>query len=77
MYDSKFADYWHQAEFCYFKAEAARGPASKHLWIQMAQDWIALAENLVPQTDQPIAYHPEDQSEPMEPLEQLEPFLVA
>lgn len=74
MYDSKFADYWHQAEFCYFKAEAARGPASKHLWIQMAQDWIALAENLVSQTDQPNNYRPEDQSEP---LEQLEPFLVA
>ena len=74
MYDSKFADYWHQAEFCYFKAEAARGPASKHLCMQMAQDWIALAENLVPQTDQPANYRPEDQSEP---LEQLEPFLVA
>jgi hypothetical protein len=77
MYDSKFADYWHQAEFCYFKAEAARGPASKHLWIQMAQDWIALAENLVSQTDQAMNYRPEDQSEPLEPLEQLEPFLVA
>ena len=72
MYDSKFAEYWHQAEFCYFKAEAARGSASKHLWIQMAQDWIALAENLVSQTDQPINHRPEDQ-----PEEQLEPFLVA
>lgn len=74
MYDSKFEDYWHQAQFCYFKAEAARGPASKHLWIQMAQDWIALADNLVSQTDQPINYRPGDQSEP---LEQMEPFLVA
>ena len=74
MYDSKFADYWHQAEFCYFKAEAAKGPASKHLWMQMAQDWIALAENLVPQTDQPSNSRPEDH---LEPLEELEPFLVA
>ena len=52
MYDSKFADYWNQAQFCYFKAEAAKGPASKHLWIGMAQDWIALAETMVP----PAAY---------------------
>jgi hypothetical protein len=74
MYNSKSAEYWHQAEFCYFKAEAARGPASKHLWMQMAQDWIALAEDMVSQTDQPIDYGLEDQSEP---LEQLKPFLVA
>jgi hypothetical protein len=74
MYDGKFADYWNQAQFCYFKAEAARGPISKHLWIQMAQDWIALADNLMPQPDQEISYRPADQ---LEPLEQLEPFLVA
>ena len=71
MNESKFADYWNQAQFCYFKAEAAKGPASKHLWIQMAQDWIALADSLVPQSEQQIDYRPEDQ------LEQLEPFLVA
>ena len=71
MRETKFAEYWSQAEFCYFKAEKARGPASKHLWIHMAQDWIALAENLVPQSDQQNDYRPREQ------LEQLEPFLVA
>ena len=51
MNERTFADCWAQAQFCYFKAEAAKGPASKHLWIQLAQDWIALGENLVPQSD--------------------------
>jgi hypothetical protein len=68
MYDSKFVDYWNQAQFCYIKAEAAKGPASKHLWIQMAQDWIALAETLVPQ--------PDHQNDPG-PTKQLEPFIAA
>ena len=72
MYDGKFEDYWNQVQFCYFKAEAAKGPASKHLWIHLAQDWIALADTLVPtQSEQPIESRPTDQ------LEQLEPFLVA
>ena len=74
MHDSKFADYWNQAQFCYFKAEAARGPISKHLWIQMAQDWIALAETLMPEPDQEISHRSADQ---LEPLEQKEPFLAA
>jgi hypothetical protein len=74
MYDSKFAEYWAQAQMCYFKAEAAKGPASKHLWIEMAQDWIALAQTLVSQPHQRIQYSATDQAEP---LEQLEPFLVA
>ena len=68
MTEGKFAEYWAQAQFCYFKAEAAKGSASKHLWIQLAQDWIALAENLVPQQDQENDHLP---------LEQLEPFMVA
>ena len=68
MNESKFAEYWAQAQFCYFKAEAAKGPASKHLWMQMAQDWIALAETLVPQSDQQNDYTPR---------EQLEPFIAA
>jgi hypothetical protein len=68
MYDSKFAEYWNQAQFCYFKAEAAKGPASKHLWIQMAQDWIALADTLVHQPNQ----QNDDGSN-----EQLEPFIAA
>jgi hypothetical protein len=41
MYDSKFAEYWAQAQMCYFKAEAAKGPVSKHLWIQMAASALA------------------------------------
>lgn len=68
MYDSKFVDYWNQAQFCYFKAEAAKGPASKHLWIQMAQDWIALAETLVPQPGQENDHGP---------VKRLEPFIAA
>ena len=63
MNESKFAEYWAQAQFCYFKAEAAKGPASKHLWIQLAQDWIALADAPVQIADGSI--------------EELEPFLVA
>lgn len=70
MYDSKFVDYWTQAQFCYFKAEAAKGPAAKHLWIQLAQDWIALADTLG-QSEQQIEDRPRGQ------LEQMEPFLVA
>jgi hypothetical protein len=67
MHESKFSEYWAQAQFCYFKAEAAKGPVAKHLWIQMAQDWIALAET-VPQIQQ----H-NNQS----PVEELEPFIAA
>ena len=66
MYEGKFAEYWAQAQFCYFKAEAAKGPASKHLWIQMAQDWIALAETLVPQG-----------KENDDLVDQLDPFIAA
>jgi hypothetical protein len=51
MSDSKFAEHWAQAQFCYFRAEAAHNPVIKHLWIQLAQDWIALSENWGPQPD--------------------------
>jgi hypothetical protein len=72
MSESTFSEYWARAQFCYFKAEAAKGPESKHLWIQLAQDWIALADTLVPsQSGEQIEYRPPDQ------LEQLEPFLIA
>jgi hypothetical protein len=64
MTEGKFTEYWEQAQFCYFRAEAAKGPASKHLWIQLAQDWIALAEPLVPPTDQQNEYRPRELSEP-------------
>jgi hypothetical protein len=68
MNEHKFAEYWAQAQFCYFKAEAAKGAVSKHLWIQLAQDWIALADTSVPEPDQQTDH---------EATEQLEPFLVA
>ena len=68
MHESKFLEYWAQAQFCYFRAEAVKGPAAKHLWIQLAQDWIALAETLMPQSIQQDDYRPR---------EQLEPFLAA
>ena len=74
MSETKFSEYWAQAQMCYFKAEAAKGPAAKHLWIQLAQDWIALADTPAPQSEQEIDDGPGDQSEP---LEQMEPFLVA
>jgi hypothetical protein len=66
-HESKFSEYWAQAQFYYFRAEAAKNPSTKHLWIQLAQDWIALAENLMPQSGQQDDY----------PREQLEPFLAA
>ena len=68
MNEHKFAEYWAQAQFCYFKAEAAKGPISKHLWIQLAQDWIALADTSAPEPEQQIDF---------ERAEQLEPYLVA
>lgn len=48
MNESKFAEYRNHAEFCYFKAGLVRYPASKQLWINLAQDWVALAESEVP-----------------------------
>jgi hypothetical protein len=67
MNESKYSEYWAQAQFCYFRAEAAKNPATKHLWIQLAQDWIALAETLLPQSGRPD----------YRPTEQLEPFVAA
>ena len=52
MSDSKFAEHWAQAQFCYFRAGATQNPVIKHLWIQLAQDWIALSENWGPRPDQ-------------------------
>ena len=49
---SNFSEHWAQAQFCYFRAEATRNPVIKHLWIQLAQDWIALSDNSVPDVDQ-------------------------
>ena len=68
MRENNFSENWAQAQMCYFKAEAAKGPVAKHLWIQLAQDWIALAETLVPQPD-----HQNDHG----PTKQLEPFIAA
>lgn len=52
MNESNFSEHWAQAQFCYFKAEATGNPVIKHLWIQLAQDWIALSDNSVPASDQ-------------------------
>jgi hypothetical protein len=49
---SNFSEHWDQAQFCYFRAEATKNPVIKHLWIQLAQDWIALSDNAVPDVDQ-------------------------
>ena len=48
---SNFSEHWAQAQFCYFRAEATRNPVIKHMWIQLAQDWIALSDNSVPDVD--------------------------
>ena len=76
MNEIKFSEYWAQAQMCYFRAEAAKGPAAKHLWIQLAQDWIALADTSVTPTEQQFDDGPRDDDD-AEPLEQLEPFMVA
>jgi len=52
MNESNFSEHWAQAQFCYFRAEATGNPVIKHLWIQLAQDWIALSDNSVPASDQ-------------------------
>jgi hypothetical protein len=52
MDESSFAEHWAQAQFCYFRAETTRNPVIKHLWIQLAQDWIALSDNAVPASDE-------------------------
>ena len=65
MSEAKFAEYWSQAEFCYLKAGSAIQPASKQLWIQMAQDWIGMAETLVPRDTQ------------NDDMAQSEPFIAA
>ena len=68
MNEGKFSEYWAQAQFCYFRAEATSNPAVKHLWIQLAQDWIALSEDFVPQSDQQIFTRRK---------QQLRPFVAA
>jgi hypothetical protein len=52
MNNSKFSEYWAQAQFCYIKADATKYPASKQLWIQLGHDWIALSESVISQSDQ-------------------------
>ena len=68
MSEGKFAEYWNQAEFCYMKAGSTSHPASKQLWIQMAHDWIGMAETLVPQSGQ--EHHDLQREQP-------EPFIAA
>lgn len=52
MYETKIVEYWAQAQLCSAKADSARATASKKLWMQMAQDWMALAESLGEETPQ-------------------------
>lgn len=68
MNESNFSEHWAQAQFCYFRAEATRNPVIKHLWIQLAQDWIALSDDTVADLDQQNCPRLE---------RRIEPFLVA
>ena len=52
MYETKIAEYWAQAQLCSAKADSAN-PPSKQLWMQMAQDWVSLADSLASQSDRP------------------------
>jgi hypothetical protein len=52
MYETKIVEYWAQAQLCSAKADSAGATASKQLWMQMAQDWMALAESLGEETAQ-------------------------
>ena len=52
MHEDMFSEHWYQAQFCYFRAETTHNPVIKHLWIQLAQDWIALSPNYVPVSDE-------------------------
>ena len=59
-----FADHWAQAQFCYVRAEATQNLTIKRLWIQLAQDWIALSEEFVPQSDHQIYTRRKEQLRP-------------
>ena len=52
MHEDKIAEYWAKAEVCTAKAESTKDPSSRQLWIQMAHDWIALADSLGVEADQ-------------------------
>ena len=56
MHEHKIAEYWAQADLCTAKAESSNDPSSKQLWIQMAHDWIALADSLGVNADQQNQY---------------------
>lgn len=56
MNESNFSEHWAQTQFCYFRAEATSNPVIKHLWIQLAQDWIALSDNALAEPDR--QYYP-------------------
>ena len=64
MNESKFVEYWNQAEFCYFKAGLVKQPASKQLWINLAHDWVALAESEVPPSAAQSHYRRKEELEP-------------
>lgn len=65
---NSFSEYWAQVEYCNFKAGLVTLPASKQLWIQLAQDWATLAQSLqLPASDQSL----------LPPLEELEHSLAA
>ena len=56
MDEHKITEYWAQAEVCTARAESAKDPSSKQLWIQMAHDWIALADQLGVEVDRQHRY---------------------
>ena len=66
MNETTIAEYWTQAQICSARADSPKAHASKQLWMQMAQDWVALADRLESQSGQ--------QATTAERTKLLEPF---
>lgn len=54
MDHDQFSEHWAKAQFCYFRAETSNNRVVKILWIQLAQDWIALSEDIDPEADDQV-----------------------
>jgi hypothetical protein len=61
MTKKNFSAYWAQVEYCNFKAGMVDLPASRQLWIDLAQDWAALAQcQTLPKRERSLLPHQDD-----------------